>query len=116
MEGCVKLFKYYIALQCIMENVCLRLDSALAKQIERDMKEFRYSTKTEFIRDAIRSKLRELAGEREKKNAWEALYAARGILKGKGKAKTDEEWYKLRYKAGEELLRYYDKKFGSTEK
>lgn len=99
-----------------MENICLRLDSAIAKQIEKDMKEFKYSTKTEFIRDAIRSKLKELKEEREKRKAWKALFAARGVLKGKGKAKTDEEWYKLREDASKEIMKYYDKKFGLTQK
>ena len=79
-----------------MENVCIRMDSALARQIEKDMKEFNYSTKTEFIRDAIRGKIKELKEERQKEKAWEALFAARGSLKGKGKFKTDEEWHDWR--------------------
>lgn len=91
-----------------MENISLRLDSSLSKQIEKDMKEFKYSTKTEFIRDAIRTKLRELQEERERKKAWKALYSARGIFKGKGKAKTDEEFRRLTEKAAEE---YLDMKF-----
>lgn len=94
-----------------MENICLRLDSALSKQIARDMKEFRYSTKTEFIREAIRSKLKELEEEKAKKRAWRALFAARGILKGKGKAKTDEEFRALKEKAGEEFFKELEKRF-----
>jgi len=94
-----------------MENICLRLDSALSRQIARDIKEFRYSTKTEFIREAIRSKLRELEQERAKKKAWQALFAARGIFKGKGKAKTDEEFYKLREEAGKEFTGILEKRF-----
>ena len=94
-----------------MESICLRLDSALSKQIEKDMKEFKYSTKTEFIREAIRGKLRVLEEERERKNAWKALVAARGIFKGKGKAKTDEEFRKLTEKAGEEYIEMLVKKF-----
>ncbi|HLC36837.1 MAG TPA: hypothetical protein VJK05_04500 [archaeon] len=75
------------------------------------MKEFNYSTKTEFIRDSIRDKLKQLAEEREKKKAWQALYAARGIFKGQGKAKTDEEFRKLTEKAGEEFLEMLEKRF-----
>ena len=94
-----------------MENVCLRLDSALSKQIEKDMKEFRYSTKTEFIREAIRSKLKELEEERKRNEGWKALVAAKGIFKGKGKAKTDEEFRKLQEEAAEEFFEEMKKKF-----
>jgi len=94
-----------------MENVCLRLDSALSKQIEKDMKEFRYSTKTEFIREAIRSKLKELEEERKRNEGWKALVAARGIFKGKGKAKTYEEWHKLRIEAGEKFMKELEVRF-----
>ena len=94
-----------------MENICLRLDSALARQIEKDMKEFKYSTKTEFIRESIRDKLKSNQSEREKRG-WEALFAARGALKGKGKARTDEEWHKFREEASKELMEHYNKKFG----
>ncbi|MDO8647135.1 MAG: ribbon-helix-helix domain-containing protein [Candidatus Diapherotrites archaeon] len=94
-----------------MENICVRLDSALARQIEKDMQEFKYSTKTEFIRESIRDKLKQLAEERERKKGWQALYAARGIFKGKGKAKTDEEFRKLTEKAGQEYIEMLEKKF-----
>lgn len=96
-----------------MENVCLRLDAVLAKQIEKDMKEFKYSTKTEFIRDAIRSKLKELQEEREKRKAWSALFAARGALRGKSRFKTNEEWHNWRSNEGsEEMKKYLEEKFG----
>jgi len=95
-----------------MENVCLRLDSALSKQIEKDMKEFRYSTKTEFIREAIRSKLKELEEERKRNEGWKALVAARGIFKGKGKAKTDEEWLKWRAENSEKAVKELAKEYG----
>jgi len=94
-----------------MENICLRLDSALSRQIEKDMKEFKYSTKTEFIREAIRGKLKELNEEKAKKKAWQALVAARGIFKGQGKAKTDEEFYRLREEAGKEFMDILEKRF-----
>jgi Arc/MetJ-type ribon-helix-helix transcriptional regulator len=50
-----------------MKHVSIQLDTAIARQIEKDMKEFNYSTKTEFIRDSIRDKLKQLSEEREKK-------------------------------------------------
>ncbi|MEW6294982.1 MAG: ribbon-helix-helix domain-containing protein [Candidatus Diapherotrites archaeon] len=100
-----------------MENICLRLGSALSRQIEKDMKEFKYSTKTEFIREAIRSKLSSLDEERKKKRAWEALFAARGALKGKSRFKTDEEFYNWRHGEGsKEMMEYYEKKFGLNQK
>ena len=77
------------------------------------MKEFHYSTKTDFVRDAIRTKLTLLDEQRAKKKAWDALFAARGSLKGKGKFKTDEEFHKWRSGDGsKEMLEYYEKKFG----
>src|SRR3989338_10968123 len=91
-----KVFKKHFVLHNAMEHVSIQLDTAIARQIEKDMKEFNYSTKTEFIRDSIRDKLKELAEEREKKKAWQALYAARGIFKGKGKTQTEEEWLQWR--------------------
>lgn len=94
-----------------MEHVSIQLDTAIARQIEKDMREFNYSTKTEFIRESIRDKLKQLSEERERKKVWQALYAARGIFKGKGKAKTDEEFRKLTEKAGEEYIELLEKKF-----
>ena len=94
-----------------MQNLSIKLEDVIAKQIERDMREFNYSTKTEFIRESIRDKLKQLAAEREKKKAWQALVAARGIFKGQGKAKTDEEFRKLTEKAGEEFIEMLEKRF-----
>ncbi len=94
-----------------MENLSLKLEGPMARQIRRDMKDFRYATKTEFIRDAIRDKLKLNEEERKKSGAWEALFAARGIFKGKGKAKTDEEFRELTEKAGEEFIEMFEKKF-----
>jgi metal-responsive CopG/Arc/MetJ family transcriptional regulator len=102
---------YYVLQGGFVENICVRLDSALAKRIEKNMKEFNYSTKTDFIRDAVRGKLRELEQERSKKKAWESLFAARGSLKGQGKAKTDEEWHKLKEEAGREYIALLEKRF-----
>lgn len=54
----------------------------------------------------------ELENENKMEKAWKALFAARGVLKGKGKAKTEEEWCKFREEASKELIEYYEKKFG----
>jgi len=95
-----------------MEHISIKLETPIARQIERDMREFNYTTKTEFIRESIRDKLEALAQERRKKKAWEALFAARGIFKGKGKAKTDEEWYQWRKENGEKLAKELADKYG----
>lgn len=43
-----------------MEAVCIKLEENLLTDIEQTMKTYRYSTKTEFIREAIRDKINEL--------------------------------------------------------
>lgn len=92
-----------------MHYVSFRLEESVLKQIEKGIKEFNYNTKSDFLRDAIREKLKQLEEERRKE--WQALFALRGAFKGKGKAKTDEEFRKLREKAGEEYIRMLEKKF-----
>ena len=47
-----------------MEHISFQLDSAISKQVEKSMKEFNYSTKTEFIREALRDKLKEIRKEK----------------------------------------------------
>ena len=94
-----------------MEYVSFKLDKPVLKQIEKGIKEFHYSTKSDFLRDAVRTKLQLLEENRAKKKAWDALFAARGIFKGKGKAKTDEEFRKLTEKAGEEYIKMLENKF-----
>ncbi|MFH1224430.1 MAG: ribbon-helix-helix domain-containing protein [Candidatus Diapherotrites archaeon] len=87
-----------------MEHISIQLDASIARQVEKGMREFNYTTKTEFIRDAIRAKLKELDGERSKKKAWEALFAAKGAFKGKGRFKTDEEFHAWRSGEGSREL------------
>ncbi len=45
-----------------METITLRVDQDFAKEIERTMHPY-YSTKTEFIREAIRDKIRSIRKE-----------------------------------------------------
>jgi len=100
-----------------METVSLRLDPALARRIEKEMAASGYSTKTEFIREAIRDRLSELEEQSKKEKAWQALFAARGVLKGKVKFKTDEEFYEWRKNEGSRLVKeLYDEKFGLKKK
>ena len=94
-----------------MENISIKLESNIAKNIEKRMNEFNYSTKTEFIREAIRDKLAMLDHETQRKKAFNALMQARGSLKGKGKSKTDAEFRELRTKAGDAYLAQLEKEF-----
>jgi|SRR3989338_3202650 len=93
-----------------MEYVSFRLDKPVLEQMKRGMKEFHYSSKSDFLRDAVRSKLQQLEEGRIKKQAWKALYEARGIFKGEGKAKTDEEFRKLTEAAAEKYIGMLEKK------
>ncbi len=47
-----------------MENISIKLESGFLKAIELVMKKHNYMTKTEFLREAIRDKMRKLE-ERE---------------------------------------------------
>jgi len=67
-----------------MEAVCLKMEESLLKEIDSKMKKCNYSTRTEFIREAIRSKLSDL----EKEEAIKKLAAFKGSLHSD---KTDEE-------------------------
>jgi len=95
-----------------MESICIRVEKPVAEEIEKCMRKLHYSTKTEFIREALRDKLKEIE-EKEKKETWQRLYALRGAFKGMGKAKTDEKWYKLREEAGNEFIEMMEKRFAN---
>ncbi len=45
-----------------MEIITLRVDKDFSKEIEKSMRPY-YSTKTEFIRDAIRDKIKKIRKE-----------------------------------------------------
>jgi metal-responsive CopG/Arc/MetJ family transcriptional regulator len=64
-----------------METISLKMEETLLKDIDTKLKNFRYSTRTEFIRDAIRQKLNDL----EKEEAIRKLVSFKGSLKGKAK-------------------------------
>lgn len=85
----------------IMDAVCIKLDKKVLNKMDRCMKENNYSTKTEFIREAIRDKMTEL----EKETAIAQLKK----LLGASKKKTSEEEYK---RGREEVMKELGKKFG----
>jgi len=83
-----------------MEIISLKLDEAMLHNIDNTIREHNFSTRTEFIRDAVREKLEEL----QKEELMKQFLA----LKGKGKAHTDKEFEKIKEKAFDELLKNKD--------
>ncbi len=55
-------------LSITMENISLKLESEFLREIEKIMKKNRYMTKTEFIRESIRDKIKELEKQETLKN------------------------------------------------
>tara|TARA_Y100000310_G_scaffold190615_1_gene190613 strand:+ start:17976 stop:18251 length:276 start_codon:yes stop_codon:yes gene_type:complete len=70
-----------------MEIIPVRYEAELIHDMERVMKEHRYSTKTEFIREAVRDKIKDL----EKEAALLRLHKAygAGVKKGRKISKKD---------------------------
>ena len=83
-----------------METVSLKMEKSLLNEIDGSLKKNRYATRTEFVRDAIRTKLSDL----EKQEIIKKLESFKGSLKGKAKM-SDEE-------ARELIGRETAKKFG----
>lgn len=79
-----------------MQAVSLKLEDEFLGDIEKVMKKHRYTTKTEFIREAIRDKIKDLEKE-------EALLRAKKLYGASKRRTTDEELYKAGEKAFQEL-------------
>ena len=79
-----------------MESVSLKLEDKFLQDIHETMKKHRYTTKTEFIREAIRDKIRDLEKE-------EALIRAKKLYGASKRKTTDEDTHKAGEKAFEEL-------------
>jgi Arc/MetJ-type ribon-helix-helix transcriptional regulator len=89
-----------------MESVSLKLEDTFSQDIERTIKKHRYTTKTEFIREAIRDKIRDL----EKEEALLRLERAYGAGAKKGRRITDETLHR----AGEDAVREIAKKLNAN--
>lgn len=85
-----------------MESISLKLEGNFLRDIERIMRKHRYSTKTEFIREAIRDKINGI----EKQETLKKINEVFGSSKRKT---TDEELHK----AGEKAVRILEKKFNT---
>lgn len=79
-----------------MESISLKLNTRFSHDIEKVMKRHRYSTKTEFIREAIRDKIRDIEKE-------EAILRARNLYGASKRRTTDAQLHEAREKAFEEL-------------
>jgi len=84
-----------------MESITIKVEDDLAREIDKAMRPY-YSTKTEFIREAIREKLRKL--DEEKK-----IDARLRKYFGKAKVKTT---YAEERRIREEVGREFARKFG----
>ncbi|MBI4919076.1 hypothetical protein HY837_04040 [archaeon] len=84
-----------------MEIVSFKLQEVIIKQIDRVLKQFHFNNRTEFIREAIRSKLIEL----ETDPVLKALRKFQGAAKVKV---SDERLEEIR----EQVFRKHAKKFG----
>lgn len=73
-----------------MESITIKINTEMAREIEKAMKP-NYSTKTEFVRTALREKLEKIKQTKEYKELRKYL----GILKTKT---TDEELHRTREK------------------
>lgn len=83
-----------------MEAICVKLDKGIIREINEIAKEFHYSTRTDFIREAIRSKIEEL----EKKRALKNLEKYFGASKIKT---TDADLERAREEVGKEIMKEF---------
>jgi Arc/MetJ-type ribon-helix-helix transcriptional regulator len=81
-----------------METISLRLENNFARILEKAIKNNMYSTKTEFIREAIRDKIKQIEKE-------ETLKKVEKLFGSSKRKTTDEELHKAREKAFEQLER-----------
>ena len=84
-----------------METICVRFEESFMQDIEKIMKEHRYSTKTEFIREAIRDKFKEL----EKQKTLARLELAYGAGAKKGRKISDEDIHTVRKQVAKEFAK-----------
>lgn len=95
-----------------MESITIKVEGSLAKEIDDAMKPD-YSTKTEFIREAIREKIKEIRKEKAVL-ALSKEELIREFMKFRGKAKrrlSDKEFERIREQASKELMEDLEKRF-----
>ena len=85
-----------------MEIVSLKMEDGILQEIDQQLIKHRYTTRTEFIRDAIREKLSELEQQEVLKNL--------AKLRGSSHRRTSDEQL---HKAGEKAFEMLEQKFKS---
>jgi metal-responsive CopG/Arc/MetJ family transcriptional regulator len=87
-----------------MQTITFKLNDEILGRVDKSLSMFNFSTRTEFIRDAIRDKLE----QQETENFMKKLAA----FKGKAKTKySDKEFRKLRDKVSEEYGKELEARF-----
>lgn len=81
-----------------MKSISLKIDNTFLEDINKTIKQNRYSTRTEFIREAIRDKIKQL----EKEKAIRKLACLKGSLNPK---MSDDEAGKIAIK---EIAKRFD--------
>lgn len=76
-----------------METISLKMEPNMLGEIDKILRKNRYSTRTEFIRDAIRTRLKQL----ETEAVIRRLAALKGSMKGKTRM-SDEEAGEIAFK------------------
>jgi len=83
-----------------MEPITIKLEDDFIKVIERVMNKHRYATKSEFIRESIRGKIKELEKE-------EALARVRRLYGASKRKTTNKELNEARKEVSEELRKEF---------
>ena len=87
-----------------METICIKMDKNLLKNIDDGLKKHNYSTRSEFLRAAVREKLDNMNQEQLTKEFMKFYGSAK-------KKTTDEENRRTREEVSKELMKELDKRF-----
>ncbi len=79
-----------------METVSIKMEGEFASEVEKTMKKHHYTTKTEFIREAIRDKIKDLEKE-------ELIMRVKKMYGASKRKTTDKQLHKAGKKAVEEI-------------
>ncbi len=79
-----------------METVSIKLEDNFAKDLDKTIKKNHYTTKTEFIREAIRDKMKNIEKE-------EMLMRVKKMYGASKRKTTDEELHIAREKAFDDV-------------
>ena len=81
-----------------MEAICVKLDERILKNVDNSLKQHNFSTRTDFVREAIRDKLRILEKEKAIRQLEKYFGAAKVKVSNKRHKEIREEVLKERMK------------------